>query len=114
MSPYELFWALELPPPAMADVALGCCLLALLGLWLRSRWALRRLQLRASSLERQAEEARVRLEELERARWVADPRAGARRDEDFARLLGSILEYSEGVRGDGGTPESHPGEERAS
>lgn len=82
----------------MVHWVLGFGISLLAGLWLWSRWSLRRVKTQAAELAELFDRQEARVRELEGARWVADPEAHARRTDDLVQMLGSILSYSESVR----------------
>jgi uncharacterized membrane protein YccC len=92
-----------LDPAGLAHLGLGFSVAALAGAWLWSRRSLASVRSRTGELVERLETQGVRLAELERARWAADPAARARRDDELVQMLGSLLSYTESVR-NGGAP----------
>lgn len=92
----------ELLGPAGADhLVLGASVAALAGLWLWTRASLGQVRARSGELTGLLEAHELRLAELEADLQATDPGARARRDEELVKVLGSLLSYTESVRGDG-------------
>lgn len=92
----------ELLGSAGADhLILGAAVAVLAGLWLWTRASLAYVRARTGELSKRLEAHELRLAEVEEDLLATDPGARARRDEELVEALGSLLSYTESVRGGG-------------